>query len=208
MLNNKGFDLWADNYDNSTQISDNENTYPFAGYNEILDKICKRALGQSGKRVLDIGFGTGKLTYRLYKEGCEIYGQDFSERMLELAREKMPKAELFCGDFSFGLANELTKLKYDSIIAAYSLHHLDDNQKITFINSLLELLNSGGIICIGDVAFRTRHELELCKAQSGNDWDNDEFYFVYDEFLKYFPKAEFERVSFCSGIFCLKKPFV
>lgn len=38
MLNNKGFDLWADNYDKSVDISDEEGTYPFAGYKIILKK--------------------------------------------------------------------------------------------------------------------------------------------------------------------------
>ena len=32
MLSNKGFDLWADDYDESVDISDEENSYPFAGY--------------------------------------------------------------------------------------------------------------------------------------------------------------------------------
>ena len=32
MLNNKAFDLWADGYDKTVGISDEKNTYPFAGY--------------------------------------------------------------------------------------------------------------------------------------------------------------------------------
>ena len=36
MLNNKGFDLWADSYDKTVGISDEENTYPFAGYKKFL----------------------------------------------------------------------------------------------------------------------------------------------------------------------------
>lgn len=32
MLNHKGFDLWADGYDKSVGLSDEANTYPFAGY--------------------------------------------------------------------------------------------------------------------------------------------------------------------------------
>ena len=30
MLDKKGFDLWADGYDKTVRISDEENTYPFA----------------------------------------------------------------------------------------------------------------------------------------------------------------------------------
>lgn len=40
--------------------------------------------------MLDIGFGTGTLTFRLYEQGCRITGVHFSRRMIELAGEKMP----------------------------------------------------------------------------------------------------------------------
>ena len=39
MLNNKGFDVWADDYDKSVGVSDEDRTYPFAGYKDILNKI-------------------------------------------------------------------------------------------------------------------------------------------------------------------------
>ena len=37
MLDNKGFDLWADGYDKAVGLSDENHTYPFAGYKEVLD---------------------------------------------------------------------------------------------------------------------------------------------------------------------------
>lgn len=39
--NNKGFELWADGYDKSVGVSDEENTYPFAGYKDVLGTIYK-----------------------------------------------------------------------------------------------------------------------------------------------------------------------
>ena len=141
MLNNKGFDLWANDYDKSVGLSDEDGTYPFAGYKTILNAIYNRVLSVSSKSVLDIGFGTGTLTSKLYEHGCMIYGQDFSDRMIELAQAKMPNAKLFQGDFSNGLVEPLLQQKYDAIIATYSLHHLTDLQKVTFLKSLLMLLN-------------------------------------------------------------------
>lgn len=38
MLNSKGFDLWAGGYDKSVSLSDESDTYPFAGYKVILAK--------------------------------------------------------------------------------------------------------------------------------------------------------------------------
>lgn len=205
MLNNKGFDLWADGYDQTVGISDDEGTYPFAGYKQILNEIYNRTLSGKCDAILDIGFGTGTLTTKLYEQGCRVWGQDFSERMIELAKEKMPEAKLYQGDFSKGLVKELQQNRYDTIIATYSLHHLSDEQKVGLIKELLLLLNDGGHIYIGDVAFETRAELEHHKALIGDEWDDDEIYFVVDEFTKSFPQMRLEQFSFCSGLLSLER---
>ena len=205
MLNNKGFDLWADDYDKSVGLSDEDGTYPFAGYKTILNAIYNRILSVSSKNVLDIGFGTGTLTSKLYEHGCMIYGQDFSDRMIELAQAKMPNAKLFQGDFLNGLVEPLLQHKYDAIIATYSLHHLTDLQKVKFLKSLLMLLNEGGCIYIGDVAFESREALQKCMDAVGDEWDDDEIYFVYDELKLHFPTMQFEQMSNCAGLISLQR---
>lgn len=205
MLNNKGFDLWANGYDKSVGLSDEDGTYPFAGYKIILNEIYNRILSSSGKKVLDIGFGTGTLSTKLYEQGYQIFGQDFSEKMIALAKEKMPNAILVQGDFSKGLALPLLQQKYDAMIATYSLHHLTDSQKVTFIGELLSLLNEGGCIYIGDVAFDTRENLKKCKIETGEEWDDEEIYFVFEELKHAFPNIKFEQMSYCAGLFSLKK---
>lgn len=77
MLNHEGFDLWADTYDRSTACSDENGSYPFAGYGAVLRNILRRVLVHGAGDVLDIGFGTGVLTASLYQQGCHIWGQDF-----------------------------------------------------------------------------------------------------------------------------------
>jgi len=115
MLDGKGFDSFADEYDEYVNKSDDEGNYPFVGYKTVLNKIYDYVVNASKKSVLDIGFGTACLTTRLYQNGCTIYGQDFSSRMIEIAQEKMPEAKLYQGDFSFGLSKQLLKQKYDVI---------------------------------------------------------------------------------------------
>ena len=48
MLNHKGFDLWADGYDKSVGLSDEANTYPFAGYKKVLAAIFQTVM-QTGR---------------------------------------------------------------------------------------------------------------------------------------------------------------
>lgn len=200
MLDNKGFDLWADGYDKSVGLSDEENTYPFAGYKDVLGTIYKTIMEKENAVVLDIGFGTGTLTTKLYENGCNIYGQDFSARMIELASQKMPNAHLYQGDFTQGLVVPLLAQHYDFIVATYSLHHLTDEQKVSFLRDLRDHLNPGGQILIGDVAFENRSQLEQCQKDVGDEWDDDEIYFVVDELKGEFPELGFKRISHCSGV--------
>lgn len=204
MLNSKGFDLWADNYDKSVNLSNKEGRYPFAGYKIILNEIYNSISLEKGK-VLDMGFGTSILTEAFYNKGYEIYGQDFSSEMIKIAQKKMPNAKLYIGDFSNGIVEELKKEKYDVIIAIYSLHHLTTSQKIELINQFLSLLVENGKIYIGDIVFRNFEDLEKCRILEGENWDSDEIYFVYEELKKTFPMIKFKKISYCSGIFTLEK---
>ncbi len=205
MLDKKGFDLWADGYDKAVGLSYEDKTYPFAGYKEVLARIYQMVMSCKHDKVLDIGFGTATLTQKLYDQGCEVWGQDFSERMIEIAAAKMPSAHLFCGDFSQGLAEPLLNNSYDFIVATYSLHHLSDEKKIAFLRVLQGLLKEGGAIVIGDVAFANMRDWEQCRTAAGEEWDDEEFYFVYDKLQKEFPAMKFEKISFCAGVMYLPR---
>lgn len=205
MLSNTGFDLWADNYDKDVGVSDEESSYPFAGYKNILANIFKTIMAKPHPSVLDIGFGTGTLTTKLYEKGCEIYGQDFSSQMLTLASAKMPGAHLYQGDFTKGLVEPLASRRYDFIVSTYALHHLTDPQKCVFLRQLLERLNDDGQILIGDIAFETREELENFRQTVGDDWDQEEIYFVIDEMKREFPQLKFYRFSCCVGMISIEQ---
>ena len=205
MLDIRGFDLWADGYDKDVGLSDEANTYPFAGYKAVLGRIFSIIMESGGRDVLDIGFGTGTLTAKLYENGCRITGQDFSGRMIALAQAKMPGARLYQGDFSKGLAEDLRAGRYDFIVSTYALHHLTFPEKFLLINQLRGLLKPGGALLIGDVAFESAESLEKCRAAAGGEWDDDEIYFTYDEMQRAFPGMKFEKFSFCAGLLTLKE---
>lgn len=205
MLNKDGFDRWAEDYDGDTAKSDGEGSYPFAGYQRVLNTIARRVLARGTPRVLDLGFGTGTLTERFYRAGCQVFGQDFSPEMLAIARGKMPGAGLYLGDLAQGLAPELAGREYDCIVATYSLHHLTDGEKVRLLRALRERLRPGGAILIGDVAFESRAALEACRAAAGESWDGEEVYFVVDELREALPGSRFEKLSPCAGILTLER---
>ncbi len=205
MLDRKGFDLWADDYDRAVGISDGEKTYPFAGYKDVLGRIFQIIVERQNPVVLDLGFGTGTLTTKLYERGCVIYGQGFSPRMIELAAGKMPGARLYQGNLTRGPTEPLCQESYDFIVATYSLHHLTDGQKIALLRTLPGRLKANRQILIGDVAFGTCAELDRCREAASDKWDDEEIYFVADELRRGFPALSFTQVSCCAGILTLPR---
>jgi len=208
VLNNQGFDLWANDYDRTVQVSEENNLYPFAGYKNILNVIFNEAMQKQQSKVLDIGFGTGILTSKLYENGHQIDGLDFSKKMIGLAQVRMPMANLMEWDISNGLPDYVKEKKYDFIISTYTLHHLSDEEKVIFIKSLLPLLVDNGKIIIGDIAFQTRENLEICRNTSIKYWDNDEFYFVFEEIKEALLNiciCEFDSKSHCGGVLIISR---
>ena len=100
-------------------------------------------MGSESAVVLDIGFGTGTLTTKLYEHGCSIYGQDFSARMIALASKKCQMHIYIRGLFK-RLVEPLRSCRYDYIVATYSLHHLTDAQKKSFLSDLRGYLKENG----------------------------------------------------------------
>lgn len=202
MLDNKGFDMWADSYDKSIAESKG---YPFEGYYDVLERVHDKVKVIKDTKILDIGIGTGALTRLFYKKGAHIYGVDFSEKMLELAKKNMPDGTFCRFDFKNGLPEELKEVKFDYIVSSYALHHITDKEKIDFIMLLEKFLKKHGKIIIADVAFETEEKLNRVKAEAkAEEWDNDEFYMVSEKMIPELDKggfaAEFEQISMCAGI--------
>jgi putative AdoMet-dependent methyltransferase len=208
-LDSRSFDLWAGDYDETVEAADSDNLYPFAGYKILMNQIYGTVMNRKPASVLDIGIGTGVLANKLYEGGNRITGVDFSNAMLDTVRRKMPDIILIEYDFTKGLPPELKNTKFDFIISTYALHHLTDEDKIPFILSALSHLNENGLIIIGDVSFYTRSDLNECKNKSGDDWDGDEFYFVFSELnkaLKNKCSLKYRQISYCSGILEISPP--
>ena len=206
MLDNKGFDKWAGEYDAS--IKRHSEGYPFEGYYNVLSYVHSLIKESKETKILDVGVGTGLLTYELYKKDGQIYGIDFSEKMLELAKQKMPKGNFYCYDFKYGLPKELDGAKFDYIVSSYAIHHLNDEEKVNFILKLKGILKENGKIIIADISFKNHKDMLYCKSISGNKWDDDEIYIVADKIIKRLNEpgliVRYTQVSSCAGVLEIK----
>lgn len=113
-------------------------------YDEIADYyaeiLCKMT---SGKRLLDMGCGTGSLTVRLAERGFKVIGQDASTEMLSVAAGKSPEVMWICQNM------EETDIggEVDAVISTLdSVNHLDGRE--AFLNCFrqaAECLPGGGV---------------------------------------------------------------
>jgi putative AdoMet-dependent methyltransferase len=204
------FDKFAETYDQDVLDADNQNQFPYAGYQKILDFIASDIDKDShmGKlRILDLGIGTGTLEAKVKPEKVDITGIDLSEKMLEVAQLKLHAARLFCADFRKGLPEEIRNDKFDIIVATYAMHHLGFEEWMEYVHYLSHHLTVFGKIYIGDILFVNENEKRLCRTQNLDSWDDDEHYHVYEAIVAKICDhlaASFLKISFCAGVIILE----
>lgn len=202
MLNDRGFDIWSEEYDEYVKKSSGE--YPFDGYYDVLEFVYRKIQNKKTSKILDIGIGTGVLTYRLYKDEAMIYGVDFSRKMIQISLNKMHDAILLQWDFSKGLPPEFQAEKFDYIISTYAIHHLNDDKKIEFITKLRDSLKEKGKLIIADISFETDEKRNECKRKYADKWDIDEFYMAATDISVKLKaqgfNVEYTQISSCAGV--------
>ncbi len=201
------FDQWSLDYDEDVIACDEADIYPFAGYRRTIESILNVVKNYPDAKVLDLGFGTARLTKKLYDAGFDISGLDFSPKMCRIARDKMPDAYLACFDFAHGLPDSFEGRQFDVILSTYAFHHVPDLLKPERILEWYNALKPGGVILIGDVAFADKQALELCKGQANDEWDENEDYMVFSSLQASVAhlKPQFEQISHCAGILTIHK---
>jgi len=98
------------------------------------------------KKVLEIGCGTGYVSYYLaQKTGMQVIGSDLCQPFIEDAKEKYVLPNLSYETLDFNEAAASVHKKFDYIIGNGILHHLYYNLDKVLV-TLKELLNPGGKI--------------------------------------------------------------
>jgi len=198
------FDRWAADYDRSVTMA---GKFPFAGYDKVLSLIVSSASPEPGMRVLDIGIGTGNLAQRFVEAGCHVWGIDFSARMLEQARKRLPTVRMIQADLLRALPQNLPR--FNRIVSAYVLHEFDLPVKVKLLARLVQqYLSPDGLLLVGDIAFPSIEERDRAHRLWKDAWDEDEYYWAFDEALPALSgaglTAEYAQVSACAGILVIQ----
>ncbi len=115
--NREGYDLWSADYDR----------YPNPTV-AIDDRFFPAQWGHlTGRRVLEVGCGTGRHTVRLAAQRNHVTGIDPSPGMLAVAREKLKGfTDVRLVESPFPAADALEAQSFDALVAALVLEHIRD----------------------------------------------------------------------------------
>jgi SAM-dependent methyltransferase len=141
------------------------------------ESVLLEHVPHDARRILDLGTGDGRLLALLQVDRREMLGVglDFSELMLEAARERFgddERIELVEHD----LAEPLPALgRFDAVVSSMAIHHLEHERKRSLYGEVFDLLEPGGVFANFEHVASATHRLHLAFfAAIGEPLENED----------------------------------
>lgn len=170
------------NFWNSFAVRYDEFVARFAkkAYNEVYNIIPKYL--KSTDQVLEIATGTGELATTIAPLVSNVYGLDYSEKMLQIAEQKKAKRNTSNVTFEKGDAAQLpySEQKMDVVIAMNVFHLLPNPEKA--LREINRVLKNNGIAIIPTfchrqtlLSFLISHLMEFSDFKVVTRWSGKSF---------------------------------
>jgi ubiquinone/menaquinone biosynthesis C-methylase UbiE len=135
----KAYNSWAEQYDT------NENKTRDLDIKATIETLSKYKF----KYVLELGCGTGKNTGWLLNNAEQVIGLDFSQKMLNIAKEKTTDSSVEFKRADLNKDWEIENQFADLVTSSLTLEHIDDVNHI--FNQANQKLKGHGIFCISEL---------------------------------------------------------
>jgi len=150
-----------DAFDNVAKNYDNNHKKRIACFDDYYNlPLMVMDFKGDNPSVLDVGAGTGLCSAVLLTKypKANITLIDLSEKMMDIAKERFAEY-----NFKY-IVEDYTQYKYeqkfDIIVSALSIHHLNAAQKENFYKKCFDILNDGGVFVNSDLVLSPFPEVE------------------------------------------------
>ncbi len=109
--------------------------------------------GQAPRRVLEIGCGTGNLTWRLAERGAAVVAIDINPDMLAVARTKLSEKNAVVELREMAaveIADRFSAGSFDAVTATLVLSEMGDEEQAYVLRAAHRVLRPGGRIVVAD----------------------------------------------------------
>lgn len=140
------------------------------GWHEAVRALEQAVASLPAARTLDVACGTGFLTRHLTGP---VTGLDQSERMVEIARERVPEGSFVTGD---AMTLPFADGSFDRVFTGHFYGHLEDGARQAFVAQAHRLAPE---LVVVDSAVRPDHEREEWQTRVLNDGSRHQVYKRY-----------------------------
>ena len=132
----------------------------------------------SNLHILDLGCGEGIITKHIYDKSPNnnFYLIDASDEMLKKAKENLSgnsNASFYHQTFEDYSASQSEDRKYDLVISANAIHHLDFMQKTALFSKIYKELKPGGLFLNIDAVHPSSAHSEEIQFELWRNWINE-----------------------------------
>jgi len=162
---NDSAEMWAENWYN------NDTLLPYL--TTLIQYISKEK-----PRILDLCCGAGYDSMRLKKLGADVVGLDYSEKELEIAKQKNPNIKFYERD----MLNSYNDLgEFDGIICVAGIVHLEGKQLKLAFKNMAEVLKTDGYLLL---VFREGEKVKHTAIYNGVEYERNFVYHKQEEIIK------------------------
>jgi SAM-dependent methyltransferase len=117
----------------------------------LHDAVAEAAAPRPGRRVLEVGCGTGSVTERLVARGARVTALDQAPAMLEQARRRLPDSAQV--EWLERTASEIDGLPpgaFDAVVLCLCLSDMSPTERAFVLRASIDRLAVGGTLVVAD----------------------------------------------------------
>tara|TARA_B000000475_G_scaffold224680_1_gene188549 strand:- start:5360 stop:6043 length:684 start_codon:yes stop_codon:yes gene_type:complete len=130
-------------------------------WSNVFKRRCDYAVNVSNeKRVLDLCCGTGWTSNELSKIAVSVNAVDYSEEVIEIAKKKYPKGNLFFEKMN-ALDLNFSDESFDTVVSMEAIEHFSKLDGEKYLSEVVRVLKKDGVFIGSTPQVETKNPLKV-----------------------------------------------